>query len=145
MLPAIEIIGTPFAPWAQAGGPNLASDNAAFGYWIMGDPIPDWSDIDLLDGAVNLSINGEVWLRAKAATSMVEHSERLRGLPICLPGRDGPSRPAITSRRDQLRPRAPRNPDSMFLPISARWGGLNFVSQMNCESLIWVDFVAKVG
>ena len=47
-------------PWAQAGGPNLASDNAAFGYWIMGDPIPDWSDIDLLDGAVNLSINGEV-------------------------------------------------------------------------------------
>jgi len=60
VLPAIEIIGTPFAPWAQAGGPNLASDNAAFGYWIMGDPIPDWSDIDLLDGAVNLSINGEV-------------------------------------------------------------------------------------
>jgi 2-keto-4-pentenoate hydratase len=60
VLPAIEIIGTPFTPWVQAGGPNLASDNAAFGYWIMGEPILDWSDIDLLDGVVTLSINGKV-------------------------------------------------------------------------------------
>jgi len=60
VLPAIEIIGTPFTPWVQAGGPNLASDNAAFGYWIMGEPIPDWSDLDLWDGEVTLSINGEV-------------------------------------------------------------------------------------
>ena len=39
--PAIEIIGTPFTPWVQAGGPNLVSDNAAFGYWILGNPIQD--------------------------------------------------------------------------------------------------------
>ena len=30
VLPAIEIIGTYFDPWAKAGAPNLASDNAAF-------------------------------------------------------------------------------------------------------------------
>lgn len=60
VLPAIEIIGTPFEPWAQAGAPNLASDNAAFGYWIMGAPVRDWSRMDLLDGAVTLTINGEV-------------------------------------------------------------------------------------
>jgi len=60
VLPAIEIIGTPFEPWAQAGAPNLASDNAAFGYWIMGVPLRDWSGIDLLDGVVTLTINDEV-------------------------------------------------------------------------------------
>jgi 2-keto-4-pentenoate hydratase len=60
VLPAIEIIGTPFEPWAQAGAPNLVSDNAAFGYWIMGTPVRDWSGIDLLDGAVALTINGQV-------------------------------------------------------------------------------------
>lgn len=59
-MPAIEIIGTPFTPWVQAGGPNLVSDNAAFGYWVMGQPIYDWSTLDLLDGAISLSINGEV-------------------------------------------------------------------------------------
>lgn len=60
VLPAIEIIGTPFEPWAQAGAPNLASDNAAFGYWIIGAPVRDWSRIDLLDGPVTLAINGEM-------------------------------------------------------------------------------------
>lgn len=60
VLPVIEIIGTSFEPWTQAGAPNLASDNAAFGYWIMGAPVRDWSRIDLLDGAVMLTINGEV-------------------------------------------------------------------------------------
>ena len=60
VLPAIEIIGTPFEPWAQAGAPNLASDNAAFGYWIMGAPVRDWSRMDLLDDAAMLTINGEV-------------------------------------------------------------------------------------
>ena len=60
VLPAIEIIGTPFEPWAQAGAANLASDNAAFGYWIIGAPVRDWSGIDLLNGAVTLTVNGEV-------------------------------------------------------------------------------------
>lgn len=58
--PAIEIIGTHFEPWTQAGAPNLASDNAAFGHWIMGAPVTDWSGLDLLDGPVTISIGGEV-------------------------------------------------------------------------------------
>ena len=60
VLPAIEIIGTYFDPWAKAGAPNLASDNAAFGYWIMGVPVTNWSGLDLLDGPVTISIDGEV-------------------------------------------------------------------------------------
>lgn len=59
ILPAIEIIGTHLDPWAKAGAPNLASDNAAFGHWITGTPITDWRHIDLLDGPVTLTINNE--------------------------------------------------------------------------------------
>jgi len=58
--PAIEIIGTHFTPWTEAGAPNLASDNAAFGYWIRGAPVADWSGLDLLDAEISISINGTV-------------------------------------------------------------------------------------
>ena len=60
VIPAIEIIGTYFHPWAKAGAPNLASDNAAFGHWIMGLPVTNWSGLDLLNGPVTISIDGEV-------------------------------------------------------------------------------------
>ena len=56
--PAIEIIGTPLEPWTQAGAPNLAADNAAFGHWVFGAPVTDWRAIDLLDGSVTLTIDG---------------------------------------------------------------------------------------
>jgi 2-keto-4-pentenoate hydratase len=58
--PAIEIIGTHLVPWTQAGAPNLAADNAAFGHWIVGAPVSDWSRLDLLDAPVTLSVNGAV-------------------------------------------------------------------------------------
>ena len=60
VIPAIEIIGTYFDPWAKAGAPNLASDNAALGHWIMGLPVTNWSGLDLLNGPVTISIDGEV-------------------------------------------------------------------------------------
>jgi 2-keto-4-pentenoate hydratase len=60
VMPAIEIIGTPFTPWAQAGAANLIADNAAHGHWIRGNPLRDWSGVDLMDGAVTLSIDGEI-------------------------------------------------------------------------------------
>lgn len=60
VMPAIEIIGTPFTPWAHAGAPNLVADNAAHGHWIRGQPLGEWSALDLVDGAVTLSIDGEV-------------------------------------------------------------------------------------
>lgn len=58
--PAIEIIGTHLVPWTEAGAPNLAADNAAFGHWIVGAPVTDWSGLDLLDGPVTLSVNGAI-------------------------------------------------------------------------------------
>lgn len=58
--PAIEIIGTMLSPWTEAGAANLAADNAAFGHWIVGAAVSDWSGLDLLDGPVTLAIDGQV-------------------------------------------------------------------------------------
>ena len=58
VLPAIELVGSHFAPWTEAGAPNLISDNAAFAHWIMGEPIRDWSGLDLLDAPITLHIDG---------------------------------------------------------------------------------------
>lgn len=60
VLPAIEIVATSFAPWTEAGGFNLASDNAAHGYWIKGEAVTDFSGLDLLDTPITLSIDGQV-------------------------------------------------------------------------------------
>ena len=60
VLPAIELVGSWYDPWTEAGGANLIADNAAFGFWIVGEPITDWSGLDLLDAAVTLRIDGNV-------------------------------------------------------------------------------------
>jgi 2-keto-4-pentenoate hydratase len=58
VLPAIELVGSWFVPWTEAGAPNLISDNAAFAHWIMGEAIRDWSGLDLLDAPIALHVNG---------------------------------------------------------------------------------------
>ena len=58
VLPAFEIIGTPFEPWRDVGAPMLIADNAAFGFWVMGAAITDWRGLDLLDAPVRLLIDG---------------------------------------------------------------------------------------
>ncbi|MFO1027236.1 MAG: hypothetical protein U1E70_18835 [Acetobacteraceae bacterium] len=60
VLPAIELVGTWYTPWTEAGAANLIADNAAFGHWIMGEAVTDWSALDLLDAPVSLSIDGTV-------------------------------------------------------------------------------------
>lgn len=60
VIPAIEIVDTPFTPWTEAGGPSLIADDGAHGHWIKGTPITDFAAIDLLDLPVRLDINGEI-------------------------------------------------------------------------------------
>lgn len=60
IVPAIEIIGTHFKPWTQGGALNFASDNAVHGHWIMGMPITDWSNFDLMDDPIELKVDGDV-------------------------------------------------------------------------------------
>ena len=67
ILPSIEIIGTYFDPWEKAGAPNLASDNAAHGHWILGEPLSDWSGIDVMSGEITLEVDGEVKASGKGS------------------------------------------------------------------------------
>ncbi len=60
VLPVIEVVGSCFTPWAEAGAPNLAADNAAHGYWVTGTPTTDFAGLDLLSIAVSLSVNGSM-------------------------------------------------------------------------------------
>lgn len=52
ILPVVEIVATPFAPWVQAGASNIIADNGAHGIWIKGAGRADWSGFDPLELAV---------------------------------------------------------------------------------------------
>ena len=60
LRPAIEIVATCLDPWLEAGAPSLIADNAVHGHWITGDPVSDWSKIDILNDPVTVTINGKV-------------------------------------------------------------------------------------
>lgn len=56
VLPAIEIVDTPFADgWTKAGGASLIADDGAHGAWIMGAPVGGAKDMNLMDLAVTLT------------------------------------------------------------------------------------------
>ena len=65
VLPAVEVIGTHFTPRTDAGAVNLTADNAAHGHWIIGEPIRDWSGLDLMDTPISLIIDGDVKAQGK--------------------------------------------------------------------------------
>ena len=60
VVPAIEIVTSPFPVWNQAGIGSLIADLGANGCWIHGDPVPDPAALDLSGTPVTLSINGAV-------------------------------------------------------------------------------------
>ncbi len=58
VLPAIEIVGTVWTPFAQAPSLELVADNAVHGHWIRGGEVTDWSGLDLADGPIRLLLDG---------------------------------------------------------------------------------------
>lgn len=58
VLPAIEIVDTPLSGGITAGGPSLIADGGAHGRWIMGVPVADWQDLDLIEQRVTLTVGG---------------------------------------------------------------------------------------
>ena len=58
LLPAIEVIISPFEPWMEAGAPTLVADNGVHGSWIMGAPVTDWSGFDPLEGPIRVAVTG---------------------------------------------------------------------------------------
>lgn len=67
VLPCIEIVGTRFTPWTSAGAPNLAADNAAHGYWVIGPETADFQALDLMEAPITCSVGGVEVARGKGA------------------------------------------------------------------------------
>jgi 2-keto-4-pentenoate hydratase len=59
VTPAIEIVDYRYTDWA-VGALAIAADNAIHGWWIEGDPVTSWHDIDLGSTEVTVRSNGEV-------------------------------------------------------------------------------------
>ena len=59
LRPALEIVSTCLSPWLEAGAPSLIADNGVHGHWVSGEPVTDWSGIDLMDAPVTLTVNGQ--------------------------------------------------------------------------------------
>jgi 2-keto-4-pentenoate hydratase len=59
VLPAIEVVDHRFESWAIGALP-LAADNAIHGWWIHGDPVDDWRELDLGAATVEVRRNGDV-------------------------------------------------------------------------------------
>lgn len=74
MLPAIEIVSPSYDDFRTVGAPSLIADNAVHGACALGDPIPNWQQLDLANLAVTLTINEQ--------TVHTGNSERALGSPL---------------------------------------------------------------
>jgi 2-keto-4-pentenoate hydratase len=59
VLPAIEVVDYRYESWA-IGALAVAADNAIHGWWVHGEPVFDWRDIDLGTARVIVERDGEL-------------------------------------------------------------------------------------
>ncbi|MGF1600205.1 MAG: 2-keto-4-pentenoate hydratase [Acidimicrobiales bacterium] len=59
VIPAIEIVDHRFTDWS-VGALRVAADNAIHGWWVEGQPVIEWHDLDLGAAEVTVRSNGEV-------------------------------------------------------------------------------------
>lgn len=56
-FPAIEVVDYRYESWT-VGALQVAADNAIHGWWVHGEPVGDWRDIDLATTRVAVTSNG---------------------------------------------------------------------------------------
>lgn len=59
VIPAIEIVDYRYESW-MLGALQVAADNAIHGWWVHGDPVTDWRQLDLEANGVEVRRNGDV-------------------------------------------------------------------------------------
>ena len=59
VLPAIEVVDHRFVDWS-VGALQVAADNAIHGWWVPGEPVTDWRELDLGSAAVEVRRSGEL-------------------------------------------------------------------------------------
>lgn len=68
-MPAVEIVDHRFESWAIGALP-IAADNAIHGWWIHGEPIEAWREIDLGRAEVVVARNGETVTTGTGAAAL---------------------------------------------------------------------------
>jgi 2-keto-4-pentenoate hydratase len=66
-IPAIEVVDHRFHDWRLVGAPSLAADNAIHGAWVAGEPVRDWTALDLSRHPVTVIVNGAPWREGSGA------------------------------------------------------------------------------
>ncbi len=59
VIPAVEIVDHRFESWAIGALP-IAADNAIHGWWVSGEPVTDWRDLDLTTSEIVVRRDGDV-------------------------------------------------------------------------------------
>lgn len=68
-IPAIEIVDHRFESWAIGALP-VTADNAIHGWWIHGEPVEAWRDVDLGRSQVLVRCNGETITTGTGAAAL---------------------------------------------------------------------------
>lgn len=68
-LPAVEIVDHRFESWA-VGALSVAADNAIHGWWVHGEPVEAWRDLDLGRAGVVVRRNGETITTGTGAAAL---------------------------------------------------------------------------
>lgn len=76
--PAIEIPDSRFRDFAQAGGAQLAADNACAHLFVLGDAVTaNWREVNLAEYPVTIRINGEVATSGKGGDALGDPRDAL--------------------------------------------------------------------
>lgn len=85
LYPSIEIVEHHFAAIDRVTPESLAADNAIHGAWVHGDPVTEWSGIDLAAQPTRLVVNGEEALTGTGGRVLGHPLEALAWLANALP------------------------------------------------------------
>jgi 2-keto-4-pentenoate hydratase len=58
LMPAIEVVDSRYVDWTTIGALHLIADNGSTGYWVHGDEVTDFADVDFADHPVTVTRNG---------------------------------------------------------------------------------------
>jgi len=67
LVPSLEIVDSVWEDWESVGAHHLIADNACHAALVLGEPSPDWRDVDLAAYEVSVSMNGGEALHGKGA------------------------------------------------------------------------------
>jgi 2-keto-4-pentenoate hydratase len=60
VIPAVEVLDGRFLPGMKIGGRHIIADLGYHGYFVLGEPIPNWRKVDLIACEASMTIDGKM-------------------------------------------------------------------------------------